>query len=96
MKNKIYSIYDEKAQMFNTPFFSQNDDMAIRSFQDLASDPQSTIYLHPEDYKLYELGEFETDSGLIVPLDPPRFIINAQLNLKLGEEHAPPNPGSIS
>lgn len=91
MKNQIFAIFDEKAEMFNTPFFMQNENMAIRSFNDLTADPQSTIHKHPEDYKLYELGAFETVQGRIVPLDKPRFIINAQLNLKLGEENAPPD-----
>lgn len=92
MKNKIYSIFDEKAEIFSTPFFQQNDAMAIRSFQDLANDPNSTVHKHPEDYKLYEIGHFEDLSGLIVPIDPPRFIINAQLNLQLGDQDGPPNP----
>lgn len=92
MTNKIYSIYDEKAEIFSTPFFSMNDNMAIRSFQDLANDPSSTIYKHPEDYKLYELGEFEDQSGKTIPVDPPRFIINAQLHLPLGEENATSDP----
>lgn len=92
MKNQIYSIYDEKAEMFNTPFFQQNDAIAIRSFNDLAADPQSLIYRHPEDYKLYEIGAFEDNNGLIVPIDPPRFIQNAQLNLHLEDDNAPTRP----
>lgn len=96
MKNKIYSIYDEKAEVFNTPFFSQNDNIAIRSFQDLANDPQSTIYRHPEDYKLYELGVFEDDAGKVIPVDQPRFIINAQLNLKLLGDNDVPSDSSAT
>lgn len=91
MKNKIYSIFDEKAVIFNTPFFAMNDALAVRSFQDLAADPSTTIYKHPEDYKLYELGEFCDFKGTVIPVDKPRFIVNAQLNLQLGEEDAPPN-----
>lgn len=96
MKHKIYSIFDEKAQIFNTPFFMDNDNMAVRAFNDLASDKQSAIYLHPEDYRLYELGSFENVEGVIIPVDRPRFICNAQLNLKLGDTDAPPDPSSTT
>lgn len=94
MKNEIYSIYDEKAQVFGTPFFQMNEGTAVRAFNDLAADPQSSVYRHPQDYKLYRLGEFEDRDGVIVPLSTPEFIINAQLNLQLGEPHAPPQSES--
>lgn len=91
MKHNIYSIFDEKAQVFNTPFFMDNDAMATRAFNDLAADPTSNIFRHPEDYRLYELGAFENVEGVVIPLDRPRFIVNAQLNLKLGaDKNAPP------
>lgn len=92
MKLNIYAIFDEKAELFNTPFFMANDNLAIRGFNDLASDPSSTIYRNPQDYRLYELGEFQNLSGKIIPVDKPRFIANAQLNLKLGDNDASPEP----
>lgn len=74
---KIYSIMDDKAQSFNTPFFAVNDLVASRSFSDLCNDARSTVSQHLDDFHLYCLGEFDTDKGLLVPLDMPVFVAHA-------------------
>ena len=66
MELNIYSIYDKKAQAFMQPFFSPNDQMAVRSFQaackenDLWSD-------NAADFSLFYLGLFDDGSGSINP-----------------------------
>lgn len=74
---KVYSILDDKAQVFNTPYFAVNDLVAIRSFSDLCNDARSSISQHLGDFHLYCLGEFDTDKGLLKPLDMPAFIAHA-------------------
>lgn len=63
MKLKLCSVYDSKTMVFNTPFFQLTTPAALRSFGDLANDPQSTVFRHPGDYVLYELGEFDDATG---------------------------------
>lgn len=72
-----YSIYDRKANCYNTPFFSQTDGVAVRNFQDLVSDTRSTVYRYPDDFSLYKVGEFNETSGALIPLDAPSHISNA-------------------
>lgn len=77
MKINTFSIYDEKAQAFNVPFFQTHVGQAIRSFSDLAKDPQSTISRHPEDYHLYHIGEFDDHDAKIVSFNEPRLVARA-------------------
>lgn len=59
MIQKAYSIYDSKAEAYSRPFFAINKAMAIRSFQDIAADQQHPIGQHPEDYTLFEIGQWD-------------------------------------
>ncbi len=63
MKLCVYSVFDVKSGIFNTPFFQINDNVARRSFMDLVNDPQSLLYKHPEDFTLWRLGEFDDQLG---------------------------------
>lgn len=65
MKQKIFSVYDSKAEVFNTPFFMANAGMATRAFGDLVEDRTTTIHRHPGDYVLYEIGEFDDVTGQV-------------------------------
>lgn len=74
---KIYSIMDDKAQVFNTPYFAVNDPVAVRSFTDLCNDSRSTVSQHLGDFHLYCLGEFDDEKGILKPYDMPAFICHA-------------------
>lgn len=67
MKLKAYAIFDIKADVFNVPFFFTTNGQAVRAFQDLAQDPQSTVSKHPEDYKLVRLGSYDDETGVLEP-----------------------------
>lgn len=70
MKTKMFSIYDTKMESYGTPFFMPKRGAAMRAFGDLAKDPKSTIHQHPTDYDLYELAEYDDESGEIVACKP--------------------------
>ncbi|AXL15135.1 nonstructural protein [Microviridae sp.] len=63
MKLKMFSIYDQKVQVFNTPFFMVNQQIAKRAFSDLMQEEGTTINKHPKDFALYELGEYDDSTG---------------------------------
>lgn len=56
---KIFSVYDCKAGVFNNPFYLPTNGVAIRSFGQIVSDPSTEINKFPDDFILYELGEYE-------------------------------------
>ena len=78
MNLNVYSIKDSKAGTYSNPFYSINDSTAIRSFEQAASDPTTTISQFPTDYSLYRIGTFDDSSGSIKQLDDgtPEFVAN--------------------
>lgn len=69
MKIKLYSIRDKKASMYNVPVTFDNDAVAIRAFGDLVTnDKQSLISLHPSDFCLVGLGDFDRETGDFFPV----------------------------
>lgn len=65
MITKVFSIFDVKADAFNTPFFAPSNGIAIRQFSDLANDPQSTVNRHAADFKLVCIGSYNDQLGLL-------------------------------
>jgi len=63
---KIYSTYDAKVKAFHPPLAFRNSGEATRWFTDMSNDPKSNLCRYPEDYSLFETGEFNDESGLII------------------------------
>lgn len=76
---KVYSIFDEKADFFDSPFSCVRDEVAIRLFSSLVSDEHSMVFNHPEDFSLYVLADFDEKTGGISPLSRPEMIVNAKV-----------------
>lgn len=60
---KIVAIKDTAVQAFMRPVFVPHAGGAIREFADAVNNAEHDFSKHPEDYELYELGEFLDDSG---------------------------------
>jgi len=56
---KIFSIYDSKAEAYNSPFYMQTQSLAIRAFTDEANNESSQIGKHPADFTLFYMGEYD-------------------------------------
>jgi len=69
MKLKVYAIYDSKIEAFKQPFFSPNRNAALRMWDRLANDKQNDmIGAYPSDFTLFEIGEWDDNSGVISAL----------------------------
>lgn len=79
MMTMCFSVFDTKAAVFGTPFFMPREAMAIRSFEDLTNDGKSLVFNHPEDFSLYHVGDFDDDSGEMVPVKPRNLVTAASL-----------------
>ena len=67
MKLAIYALRDGKTASFGNSMCLTNDGHAIRSVSDEVNngrDGNNMLNKHPEDFELFHLGFFETDSGL--------------------------------
>lgn len=78
---KAYSIRDGKAQFYHTPYYKAHEGEAVRDFQQVVNDEKSTVSKFPEDFDLFHVGEYQTDTGLFSPLESPTHIRKA-LDLK--------------
>jgi len=64
---KMYTVLDSKVQAYLPPFLAANDLTAQRMLLDGARDPGSLLGMHPEDFLLFMIGEFDEQSGEIHP-----------------------------
>lgn len=71
MKFLAFSVYDEKVQAFNAPFFAPTVGSAVRSFADIVNDERSRIHQHPGDYVLYQVGTFDDEDASFESKVPP-------------------------
>ena len=65
MKHHIFTIFDSKAEAYLPPFFLHQKAMAVRAFTDSVNNPESAISLHPGDYTLFHIGEFDDSNAQI-------------------------------
>ena len=86
MKLKVVAIYDRAADAYGVPNFVAAIGSAVRGFGDevnrVAGD--NALYQHPEDFDLYELGEYDDQLARFELLADRRLIARAQ-DLKRGE-----------
>ena len=64
MNLNIYSIYDEAAQAYMTPFFMHNDQLAIRAFSNQTTG-ETQIANHPEQFILFKIGSYNDKDASI-------------------------------
>jgi len=80
-KQKLFAIKDSKGEQFFKPFTSETSASAEREFTTLVNDEskQSNVSKYPEDFDLYELGDYEISTGKIMPLEAPKHVKHAAL-----------------
>lgn len=64
MKIRVYTVYDSKVQAYMRPFFQVSKGEALRSWIDAVNDGQTAMNKHPEDFTLFELGEWDDQSAV--------------------------------
>jgi len=72
MKLKVFSVRDDKAEIYMRPFFAQTIAEACRMWKDAASDENTSFFRHPEDFCLFEVGDFDTEFGTLIPALSPK------------------------
>ncbi|UPW41945.1 nonstructural protein [Dipodfec virus RodF1_63] len=74
----IYAIRDTKSG-FLSPTLDVSHEVSRRNFEHafMVASGESLFFTHAEDYSLYCLGSYDTESGVITPNVVPEFIMNA-------------------
>lgn len=76
MKLVLCSVKDRAADAFGRPMFVPSTGVAIRSFSDEVNrnDTDNQLFNHPDDFDLYELGEFDDNTGLFSLHEQPKLL----------------------
>lgn len=76
MKLVLCTVKDRAADAYGRPMFVPSVGVAIRSFSDEVNrkDPDNQLFNHPDDFDLYELGEFDDNTGLFDLHDQPKLL----------------------
>ncbi|WNK14367.1 MAG: nonstructural protein [Microvirus sp.] len=67
MRLKMFAVFDNKADLYLTPFFMPANGQAVRAFSDLANDVATIVGRHPDDYKLVFVGELDDATAEFYP-----------------------------
>lgn len=77
MKLNAYSVRDEKAARFITPFFIQTHAEAIRVFGENVLNEKTMWHKYPEDFRLYYIGSFDEESAQLESKSVPLHLSSA-------------------
>lgn len=72
MKNRMYVVYDRVAEEGGPVFVAVNDGVARRQYRALL---QQVSPVDIDSYKLYLVGEYDTDSMEVQSIYPPLEVV---------------------
>lgn len=71
---KMFTIHDSKADAYLNPFYARSTGEAIRMFEQAMNDANSQFATSPQDYSLWELGQFTDITAEILLLDAKKHL----------------------
>lgn len=77
MKYCLFVVYDRVAGTYAAPVPFINTACAQRWFR---SSGVSSDYADPTDFELYQIGEYDTNSGVVTAFDKPVFVEKGVIN----------------
>ena len=89
----MYVIYDAKAKFYNRPFCQINDQIALRSAQDLLETPNTDISRNPEDFTMFCVGTYDDETAQIKPFDIQNVICRFHELTRRPDQELPDYPG---
>lgn len=95
MLTNAYSLFDNKALVFHTPWFQPTHGAATRMVSDLVNDMQTQVGRHPGDYVLYQIGTYDDSKGQLIPLSPLVHVVDAIALVSKPADLFGPNVGNV-
>lgn len=75
----LYVIYDSKAEVYGQPASSKNDETLRREARALVNDSNTPYFAHPEDYTIFRVASFNSDTGCIDAHEAPVHVVSMHL-----------------
>lgn len=70
------AVYDIKAESYGRPICVTAKGLAIRAFLDELKNPESSLSRYPDDFRLFELGEYDESTGSFDSLVQPALLMD--------------------
>lgn len=80
----VLSVYDVALKAYGRPFVAPTVAAGARAVADEVNAPGTELNKHAADYRLFLLGTFDDDSGLLQPLATPELVNNCTAYLREG------------
>lgn len=77
MIQRMYAIRDIKGERYNPPFAQNTHAEAERNFMKLVQDPKTDVNQFPQDFDLWYLGTYNSNTGIIDAKTAPEKIADA-------------------
>lgn len=71
MTKKVFTVYDSKSEVYSPPFFLLSRGEGIRAFSEVVNDPSTSPGKYPEDFTLFEIGQFDETNCKFVLYSTP-------------------------
>ena len=81
----MFSPFDSKLKVWMNPMFFLHVGQAERAWTVIVNDGNSLPGKHPADFVLYQIGEFDDDTGMVNPISPPVQVITSTACLRKPE-----------
>lgn len=83
----IYGMYcmEDIKTGFCTPTVDVNDAAAVRNFASAVMQSQGVLFTHAEDFRLWHIADFDSESGVVTPLSPIVHLSDGSAVLKGGK-----------
>lgn len=77
----MIAVRDHKTAQFANPMFLITKAHAIRTFADAVNEKSENnqLNLHPEDFEIFQIGTYDTDTGEVTPTKPTSLATAAEL-----------------
>lgn len=81
MNTQVYTLRDSVLGSFSLPFYASSPAHARRICKEVIISGDNSVAHSPIDFELFRIGEFDNDSGQLLPTDRPEPICRLdQLN----------------
>lgn len=72
---KIYAVRDQYTG-YGQPFSCQSDAVAMRDFRIAVGNVDNLMHACPKDFDLMRLGEYDPETGIIIPENVPVLVVS--------------------
>lgn len=79
----VYAMRDVKTG-FMTPSIDVSDESAVRNFTHAVCHSDGVLRSFAQDFSLYKIGEFDSDTAELLPLRPTLLLIEGSTALRYG------------